>query len=85
MRKKLSEMTPFERVLPRLKGLSNEEAEDIAIKILAQVGAKHFYVFCDGDKYFDDLLKKLSNEIIEYSKNHSYELALGKVFYDKNK
>lgn len=40
MAKKLADMTPFERVSQRLKGLTNEEAEDVAVQILAQVVAK---------------------------------------------
>lgn len=48
MRKKLKDMTPFERVEPRLKGLSNEEAEDVAVQIIAQVFAKHIYIYIQG-------------------------------------
>jgi hypothetical protein len=34
-RKKLSDMTPIERVEQRMKGMSWEEAEDVGVEILA--------------------------------------------------
>ena len=80
MAKKLSEMEPFERVEPRLKGLTNEEAEDVAVKILAQVIAKHVYSIKDGDEYVTKLLEKLFKASDDYAKNHSMELAMAAVF-----
>ena len=40
-RKKLSEMTPYERVDSRMKGMSWEEAEDVGVEILAKCLALH--------------------------------------------
>ena len=76
MRKKLSEMTPFERVLPRLKGMSNEEAEEVAIKILAQLVAKHVYIEEDGGEYISYLMKKICESADTYRQEHAFELAL---------
>ncbi len=87
-RKKLSEMTPWERVEPRLKGLKNEEAEEIAVRILAQVLSKHIYVFEDGREYFTCLMEKIADASTEYTKTHTFALALGNVMekrYGKEK
>lgn len=82
-RKKLQDMEPFERVLPRLKGLSNEEAEEVAIKILAQTTAKAIHVRGEGVDYLMGIMKRVCQEADKYTKEHSWDLALGKVFYDK--
>ena len=77
MRKKLKDMTPFERVEPRLKGLSNEEADDVAVQIIAQVFAKHIYIFKDGEEYYKGLMHRIAEATRKYTKEHSFELALG--------
>lgn len=77
-------MTPFERVEPRLKGLTNEEVEDVAVRMLAQVFAKHIHIFKDGNEYYKKLQKHLAEETKAYILRNSYELALGSVAHDKN-
>lgn len=84
-RKKLAEMTPWERVEQRLRGLTNEEVEDVALKILAQLMAKHIHVFEDGKEYFHGFLEKLAEETVKYEREHSMELAMGAVFRDREK
>ena len=79
MRKKLSEMTPFERVLPRLKGMSNEEAEEVAVKILAQLVAKHVHVEKDGEKYIPLLMEKICKSADAYSQENAGVLAMAAV------
>lgn len=79
MRKKLSEMTPFERVLPRLKGLSNDESEDVAVKNLGQVVAKHIFVNGEGADYFDALVKKICDATDQYKEEHSLELSIARA------
>ena len=79
MRKKLSEMTPFERVLPRLKGLSNDESEDVAVKILGQVVAKHIFVNGEGADYFDALVKKICDATDQYKDKHSLEISIARA------
>lgn len=83
MRKKLKDMTPYERVEQRMKGLSNEEAEDVAVKILAQVLAKHVHIFGDGEKYLESLMKKIVDATREYSMTHSMLIAMGKVVHER--
>lgn len=85
MRKKLQEMTPYERVEPRLKGLSNEEAEDVAVRILAQIVAKHVHIKKDGEEYFRHLMKTIADAADKYTQDHSFELALGYVVENKLK
>lgn len=86
MNKKLSEMTPWERVEPRLKGLSNEEAEDVAIKILAQIAAKHYYVFNDFEEWAKRVFRdKLWDAILDYKDKHAFELSLGSVMKNYNR
>lgn len=79
MRKKLKDMTPFERVEPRLKGLSNEEAEDVAVQIIAQIFAKHIFIFKDGEEYYKGLMRRIDEATCKYTKEHSFELAAGRV------
>ena len=79
MPKKLAEMTPWERVQSRMKGLSNEQAEEIAVKILAQIVAKHVWIEKDGEEYIPALMKKICEAADEYSQEHSWELAMGSV------
>lgn len=79
MRKKLKDMTPFERVESRLIGLSNEEAEDVAVQIIAQVFAKHIYIHKDGEEYCKGLMRRIAEATCEYTKKHSFELAVGRV------
>lgn len=83
MSKKLSEMTPFERVKSRMKGLSNDEAEEVAILILAQVIAKHIYIFNDAEAYFDLLTRKLGEATNKFAFENALQLSMGNVFYQK--
>ena len=78
-RKKLSEMTPYERVESRLKGLTNEEAEDVALTILAQVFAKHVYIFDDGEEWLKLMMNKLEEKTIDFTQKNSLNIAAGKV------
>lgn len=64
-RKKLAEMTPFERVESRLKGLTNEEAEDVAMTILANLFIKHTYVLKDGEEWLKQLIPKLGEKAMQ--------------------
>ncbi len=64
---------------PRLKGLSNEEAAEVAIKILAQVLAKHIHVANDGPEYYKKLMKRIYEAAFDYSQKHAHELALASV------
>jgi len=76
--------TPFERVLPRLKGLSNEEAVDVAIKILAQPVAKKLIIEEDVD-YIYTIVGKLNDEVEKYIKDNAGMLAFAKVINRKEK
>lgn len=77
-RKKLNEMTPYERVAPRLKGLSNEEAEDVAVTILSQVLAKRAYIDEDKD-CVHNLMMRLCKEADEYAERFKFDIALVKA------
>lgn len=81
-RKKLADMTPYERVEERLVGLSNEEVEDIAIKMLAQIVAKAVYIRGD-EQYIMQLVKRICEKADEFAKDHSLEIAMGKVIYEQ--
>lgn len=81
-RKKLADMTPYKRVEERLVGLSNEEVEDIAIKMLAQTVAKAVYVRGD-EQYIMQLVKRICEKADEFAKSHSFEIAMGKVIYEQ--
>lgn len=78
-RKKLSDMTPIERVDQRMKGMSWEEAEDVGVEILARCLSLHVHVRKDGEKYIDNLLKRVLERATEWTKEHSFELAMASV------
>lgn len=78
-RKKLSEMTPMERVEQRMKGLTWEEAEDVGVEILARCLSLHVCVHKDEEKYIDHLLKRVFERATEWTKEHSFELAMASV------
>lgn len=78
-RKKLSAMTPIERVDQRMKGMSWEEAEDVGVEILARCLSLHVHVRKDGEEYIDHLLKRVLERATEWTKEHSFELAMANV------
>lgn len=78
-RKKLSDMTPIERVDRRMKGMTWEEAEDVGVEILARCLSLHVHVRKDGEEYIDLLLKRLLERATEWTKEHSFELAAANV------
>ena len=82
-RKKLSEMTPYERVDQMLAGLPNEEVEDIAIKLLAQIVAKAVYIRGD-EQYIMQLVKRICENADEFAKNHRFEIAICRVIQEQD-
>ena len=78
-RKKLSDMTPIERVDQRMKGMTWEEAEDVGVEILARCMSLHIHVRKDGEEYIDHLLKRMLERTMEWTKEHSFELAVASV------
>ena len=83
MAKKLADMTPFERVSKRLKGLTNEEAEDVAVQILAQVVAKKVVIHGGGEDVFLALMEKIAKAGDEYIQKNAGMLAMGKVMEER--
>lgn len=83
MAKKLKDMTPFERVESRMKDLSVEEAEEVAIKILARVVAKKIYIRDAGSDYIIDLNKRIMKEADEFIKQNSVAFSVSRYFYQK--
>lgn len=83
MAKKLADMTPFERVSKRLEGLTNEEAEDVAVQILAQVVAKKVVIHGGREDVFLALMEKIAKAGDEYIQTHAGLLAMGKVMAEK--
>lgn len=78
-RKKLSEMTPFERVGQRMKGLTWEEAESIAVEILARCLSLHLYVRKDAEQWWEQFEKNLSNRTYEWKNENALDLAMAAV------
>lgn len=79
------QMTTYEKVQLCLKGASNEEAEDVAVKILAQIFAKHMYVYKDADAWLDKILSNLTQSTLEYAHNNAMILAIGSAIHDMSK
>ena len=84
-RKKLSEMTPIERVDQRMKGMTWEEAEDVGVEILARCLALHMYARKDGVDWFDKTSKRIIKRAQEWKDegNHSWILAWAAVGYKR--
>ena len=80
MAKKLADMTPFERVS---KGLTNEEAEDVAVQILAQVVAKKVVIHGGREDVFLALMEKIAKAGDEYIQKNAGMLAMGKVMEER--
>lgn len=78
-RKKLSDMTPIERVDQRMKGMTWEEAEDVGVEILARCLSFHVHVRDEGEEYIDHLLKRVLERAMEWMKEHSLELAMARA------
>ena len=76
-RKKVSEMTPFERVGRVLDGLDWKDVEEVGMKILGMCIARRIYALEeDGKKVVDDLIKGSFEKADEWRKNHSLDLAM---------
>jgi hypothetical protein len=84
-RKKLSEMTPIERMNRLMKGLSWEEAEEVGAEIFARCLARHKHVLKDEDKFMDGIVEKISERCNEWSHEHSWELAIASVMSKRDK
>lgn len=65
-RKKLSEMTPIERVDQRMKGMTWEEAESVGVEILTRCLALHMYARKDGADWFDKTSKRIIKRAQEW-------------------
>lgn len=86
MRKKLADMTPFERVEQRMIGVSNKEAEEIAAKILGRLLAK--YTFAqkkNPQEFFERIMNMIIIEAAEYTDTHTSELVFAADMYDRRK
>jgi len=66
-RKKLSEMTPFERVDSRMKGMTWDEAEEIGTEILGRCMALHVYARKEGEEYFEHLMRSVCKKSDEWA------------------
>lgn len=82
-RKKLSEMTPFERVEQRMKGMSYEEAEDVAVEILARCTCLHIYVRKDAKEWIANTMERIGKRADEFSQEHSFEISAASAFIEK--
>lgn len=78
-------ITPIERVAPYLENMTIEEAESVAIEILAQVVAKRIYIRGEGVEYFDKLMDGICSKADEYARSHASEIALSKVIHGRGK
>ena len=76
-RKKVSEMTPFERVGRVMDGLAWKDVEEVGMRTLGICIARRLYVLEeDEEKIVDDLIKGSFEKADEWRKNHSLDLAM---------
>lgn len=78
-RKKLSEMTPIERVDRVMKGASWEDAENVGIEILARCISFNYFVNKGGKGYMEKLFARLGNRVQTWTDEHATQLAMGRV------
>ena len=78
-RKKISEMTPIERVDRTMKGVSWEDAESVGIEILARCISFNYFVNKGGKGYMEKLFARLGDRVQTWTDAHATELAMGRV------
>lgn len=78
-RKKLSDMTPIERVDRVMKGASWEDAENVGIEILARCISLNLYVNKGGEGYMKKLFARLVDRVQTWTDAHATQLAMGRV------
>lgn len=87
MKKKKSEMTPYERVDKSMEGMSWDEAEEVGIEILARVMALHVYSRKEED-YIGKLMKRIcvrADEWAHESERNIFTLAMAAVGFNISK
>lgn len=86
-RKKLSDMTPIERVEETMRNFSWDEAEDVGVEILARCMAMHVYARKQGKEYFNDLMKRICKraDAWAHEDNNPFILAMISTFGNKEK
>ena len=78
-RKKLSELTPIERVDRVMKGASWEDAENVGIEILARCISFNYFVNKGGKGYMEKLFARLGDRVQTWTDDHATQLAIGRV------
>ena len=78
-RKKISEMTPIERVERVMKGASWEDAENVGIEILARCISFNFFVNKGGKEYMEKLFARRGDRVQTWTDEHATQLAMGRV------
>ena len=78
-RKKMSELTPIERVDRVMKGASWEDAENVGIEILARCISFNFFVNKGGKGYMEKLFARLVDRVQTWTDEHATQLAMGRV------
>ena len=78
-RKKISEMTPIERVDRVMKGASWEDAENVGIEILARCISFNYVVNKGGKGYMEKLFARLGDRVQTWTDEHATQLAMGRV------
>lgn len=78
-RKKMSEMTPIERVDRVMKGASWEDAENVGIEILARCISFNYFVNKGGKEYMEKLFARLGDRVQTWTDAHATQLAMGRV------
>lgn len=78
-RKKMSEMTPIERVDRVMKGASWEDAENVGIEILARCISFNYVVNKGGKGYMEKLFARLGDRVQTWTDDHATQLAMGRV------
>lgn len=78
-RKKMSEMTPMERVDRVMKGASWEDAENVGIEILARCISFNYFVNKGGKGYMEKLFARLGDRVQTWTDAHATQLAIGRV------
>ena len=74
--KKLSDMTPVERIDKVLKDVTWDGAEEAGIEILARCMAFHCYAANDGEEFYKRIMKNIAERGDVWAKENAATLAM---------
>ena len=63
--------------------MSFEEAEDVAVEIIARCFCLHVYVRKDVKEWLANTMERIGKRADEFSQEHSFEISAASAFIEK--